>query len=87
DFLLSGHVHRAMVSNYKNITCINASCWTAQSEEQERRGLEAQPARAFIVDMHTREVKIMNFLSREDQDKESGEASGDNNTESEKTTS
>jgi len=86
DFLLSGHVHRAMVSNYKNITCINASCWTAQSEEQERRGLEAQPARAFIVDMHTREVKIMNFLSREDQDKESGEASGDKDTESEKAT-
>ena len=70
DFLLSGHVHRAMVSNYKNVTCINASCWTSQSDEQERRGLEAQPARAFIVDMKTREVKIMNFLSREDQEKE-----------------
>jgi len=70
DFLLTGHVHRATVSNYKNVTCINASCWTGQSEEQERRGLEAQPARAFIVDMHTREVKIMNFLSKEDQDKE-----------------
>jgi len=73
DFLLSGHVHRAMVSNYKNVTCINASCWTAQSDEQERRGLEAQPGRAFIVDMHTREVKIMNFLAREEQEKEEQE--------------
>jgi len=70
DFLISGHVHRATVSNYKNVTCINASCWVSQSDEQERRGLEAQPARAFIVDMHTREVKIMNFLSKEEQDKE-----------------
>jgi DNA polymerase II small subunit len=70
DFLLSGHVHRAMVSNYKNVTCINASCWTSQSDEQERRGLEAQPARAFIVNMKTREVMIMNFLSKEDQEKE-----------------
>lgn len=70
DFLLTGHVHRATVSNYKNVTCINASCWTGQSEEQERRGLEAQPARAFIIDMHTREAKIMNFLSKENQDKE-----------------
>jgi DNA polymerase II small subunit len=70
DFFISGHVHRAMISNYKNVTCINASCWTGQSEEQERRGLEAQPARAFIIDMHTREAKIMNFLSKEDQDKE-----------------
>jgi len=70
DFLISGHVHRAMVSNYKNVTCINASCWTNQSDEQERRGLEAQPGRAFIVDMKTREVKIMNFLSKDDQEKE-----------------
>jgi DNA polymerase II small subunit len=70
DFLLSGHVHRSQVSNYKNVTCINASCWTSQSDEQERRGLEAQPARAFIVNMKTREVMIMNFLSREEQDKE-----------------
>jgi DNA polymerase II small subunit len=71
DFFISGHVHRAIVSNYKNVTCINASCWTAQSEEQERRGLEAQPARAFLIDMHTREVKIINFLPREHQERES----------------
>jgi len=70
DFLLSGHVHRATVSNYKNVTCINASCWNDQSEEQERRGIEAQPGRAFIVDMHTREVKIMNFMPKEEQEKE-----------------
>ncbi len=72
DFFFSGHIHRASVSNYRNVTCINASCWVSQSEEQERRGLEAQPARAFIINMQTREVKVMNFLSREDQEKESG---------------
>jgi DNA polymerase II small subunit len=70
DFLLSGHIHRASVNNYRNVTCINASCWVSKSEEQERRGLEPQPARAFIVDMQTREVKIMNFLSREEQEQE-----------------
>jgi DNA polymerase II small subunit len=70
DFLFSGHIHRSTVNNYRNVTCINASCWTAKSPEQERRGLEPQPARAFIIDMQTREVKIMNFLSKEDQEKE-----------------
>ncbi len=70
DFILSGHIHRASVTNYRNVTCINASCWGAVTEEQERRGLEPQPARAFLVDMHTREVKIMNFLSKEDQESE-----------------
>ena len=62
DFLFSGHIHRASVNNYRNITCINASCWVAKSAEQERRGLEPQPGRAFIIDMQTREIKIMNFL-------------------------
>ncbi|HYD03091.1 MAG TPA: metallophosphoesterase [Alphaproteobacteria bacterium] len=70
DILISGHIHRASVSSYKNVTCFNASCWVSKSPEQERRGLEPQPGRAFIVDMHTREVKVMNFLSREDQEKE-----------------
>ncbi len=73
DFFFSGHIHRASVSNYRNVTCINASCWVSQSDEQERRGLEAQPARAFIINMQTREVKVMNFLSREDQEKELGD--------------
>lgn len=70
DFFFSGHVHRSTVNNYRNVTCINASCWVAKTEEQERRGLEPQPARAFIVNMQTREVKIMNFLSKEEIEKQ-----------------
>jgi len=73
DFFFSGHIHRASVTNYRNVTCINASCWTSKSAEEERRGLEPQPGRAFIINMQTREVKIMNFLSRDDQEKESEE--------------
>jgi DNA polymerase II small subunit len=77
DFFFTGHVHRATVNNYRNITCINASCWVSKSDEQERRGIEPQPARAFIINMQTREVKVMNFLSKEDQEKESaGEQNG-----------
>jgi DNA polymerase II small subunit len=70
DFFFSGHVHRSTVNNYRNVTCINASCWVAKTEEQERRGLEPQPGRAFIVNMQTREVKIMNFLSKEETEKQ-----------------
>lgn len=64
DFFFSGHIHRASVTNYRNVTCINASCWVSKSAEQERRGIEPQPARAFLINMQTREVKIMNFLSK-----------------------
>ncbi|MEM4637652.1 MAG: metallophosphoesterase [Candidatus Woesearchaeota archaeon] len=68
DFFFSGHVHRATVNNYKNITCINASCWVAKTEEQERRGLDPQPGRAFVVNMQTREVKVINFLKEKKEE-------------------
>ncbi len=62
DFFVTGHIHRASASQYKNITLINSSCWTETTPDQEKRGLEPQPGRLFIVDLQTRKVKIMNFL-------------------------
>jgi len=61
DFFITGHVHRAAAANYRNITMINASTWVDISDNEERRGLEPQPARLPIVNLKTREVKIMNF--------------------------
>ncbi|KYK25029.1 hypothetical protein AYK26_02435 [Euryarchaeota archaeon SM23-78] len=62
DFFITGHIHRLSVSNYKNITLINASCWTDITEDQEKRGLEPQPAKIPLINLKTREVKIINFL-------------------------
>ncbi len=61
DFFVTGHIHRTTVSNYKNITLINASSWTGMTPNQEKRGLKPQPARAIITNLQTRQVKIMNF--------------------------
>ena len=65
DFFITGHIHRANVDSYRNITTINASCWTGKTENQVKRGLENQPAKLPIVNLHTRQVKIINFLSEE----------------------
>ncbi|MBW2991022.1 metallophosphoesterase [Candidatus Woesearchaeota archaeon] len=62
DFFITGHIHRISVSNYKNITLINGSSWTGITENQEKRGLEPQPAKLPIINLKTREVKIINFL-------------------------
>lgn len=74
DFLITGHIHRSSVSNYKNITLINASCWVDISENQIKRGLEPEPARVPIINLQTRDVKIMNFSRKkeEQQDFEKG---------------
>ncbi len=66
DLFVTGHIHRAQVKNYRNVTCINSSGWTEITEDQEKRGLEPQPARIVAVSLKTREVKLMNFSSLPD---------------------
>jgi len=61
DFFITGHIHRVSVNNYKNITLINCSCWTDITEDMEKRGLQPQPARVPLINLKTREVKIINF--------------------------
>lgn len=62
DFLVTGHIHRLSVSNYRNVTLINAGCWNAITEDQEKRGIESQPAKLPIINLQTRKVHLMNFL-------------------------
>ena len=70
DFFITGHIHRSTVGSYRNITTINSSCWTETTEDQIKRGLEPLPARVPIINLKTREVKIMNFLSKKTKEKE-----------------
>ncbi|MFT4311385.1 MAG: metallophosphoesterase [Candidatus Woesearchaeota archaeon] len=70
DFLATGHIHRISVSNYKNVTALNTSAWTETTEDQIKRGLEPQPGRIVLVNLKTRKVKIMNFLSKKQKEKE-----------------
>jgi len=67
DFFITGHIHRVSASNYKNITLINGSCWNGVTEDQEKRGILPQPAKVPIINLKTREVKIINFL-KDDKD-------------------
>lgn len=70
DIFVTGHIHRASVATYRNITMINASCWTETTEDQIKRGLEPLPARIPIINLKTREVKVLNFLTKKSKEKE-----------------
>ena len=61
DIFVTGHIHRIVASNYRNVTIINSSCWVTQSENQAKRGIVPHPARIPLVNLHTREIKVMNF--------------------------
>ncbi len=61
DFFISGHIHYSIISNYKNITTICCSCWQSKTGFQEKLGHNPQPARVPVVNLQTREVKILKF--------------------------
>ena len=61
DFFVSGHIHKSVASNYKNITMICSSCWQGKTAYQEKVGHNPEPSRVPIVNLQTREVKILKF--------------------------
>ncbi len=61
DILLTGHIHKCSVSNYKNVTTICGSCWQAKTAFQEKVGHHPEPCRVPLVNLQTRDVKIMKF--------------------------
>jgi len=61
DFFVSGHIHKSAVLNYKNTTLICGSCWQPKTAFQEKVGHEPEPAKVPIVNLKTREVKILKF--------------------------
>ncbi len=63
DFFVTGHIHRAAISSYNNITTICASCWQSKTAFQEKTGHHPEPSRVPVVNLKTREVKMLKFSS------------------------
>src|SRR3989338_3520968 len=61
DFFLSGHIHKTATANYRNTTLICGSCWQSKTIFQERVGHNPEPSRVPIVNLQTRDVKILKF--------------------------
>ncbi len=61
DFLVTGHIHRLSISNYRKVSLVNASCWIGQTDFQEKIGLVPQPCKVVVANLQTREMKVLNF--------------------------
>ncbi len=61
DFFITGHIHYCSVANYRGITMISGSCWQGKTTFQEKLGHEPEPARVPLVNLKTREIKILRF--------------------------
>lgn len=61
DIFATGHIHKTAVTNYKGITMICGSCWQSKTSFQEKVGHHPEPCRVPIVNLKTRDVKILKF--------------------------
>ncbi len=61
DFFATGHIHKSSVSNYRNITLLSGSCFQAKTAFQEKVGHHPEPARVPVINLQTREVRILRF--------------------------
>lgn len=61
DFFVTGHIHKTSIANYHHITLISGSCWQSTTTFQEKVGHKPEPARVPIVNLQTREVKVLRF--------------------------
>ncbi|MFC1704781.1 DNA-directed DNA polymerase II small subunit [Nanoarchaeota archaeon] len=61
DLFVTGHIHKSIVANYKNTTMVSGSCWQSKTSFQERVGHNPEPSRVPIINLKTRDVKILKF--------------------------
>lgn len=61
DFFVTGHLHKTAVSQYRHIILICGSCWQSKTTFQEKMGHNPEPSRVPVVNLKTREIKVMKF--------------------------
>ena len=61
DFFITGHIHYSKQANYRGVTMISGSCWQGKTSFQEKLGHEPEPARVPIVNLQTRQIKVLRF--------------------------
>ena len=64
DIFVTGHVHLAMIGEYRGITLINASSWQAQTSYQKMLNFIPDPAKLPIADLKTGNVTMMDFTKQ-----------------------
>ena len=65
DVFVTGDHHRSATSLINNINLISCSCFQKKTDYEEKRGYEPDPGRVPILNLKTREVKIIDFSQDE----------------------
>jgi hypothetical protein len=71
--LATGEVHRLDIENYNGILIITGSCWQSQTPFEEKVGNVPDPCKVPVLNLHTRELKILDFSDAVEVPEEIGE--------------
>jgi DNA polymerase II small subunit len=61
DIFVSSHTHKCATSYYNNILIISTSCWEAMTPYQEKFGNEPDHCKVPMLNLKTRQLKILDF--------------------------
>jgi len=61
DIFVSGHTHKSAVAYYNNVLTISSSCWESMTAFQEKMGNKPDFCKVPMLNLKTREVKILDF--------------------------
>ena len=61
DIFATGHLHKVSASHYHYITLVCGSCWQDKTPFQEKLGHNPEPGRIPLLNLQTREMRILRF--------------------------
>ncbi len=65
DVFVVGGQHRSMIGNYNNILTISTSCFQSRTDFEEKVGNNPDPCKVPILNLKSKEIKILDFSSNE----------------------
>jgi DNA polymerase II small subunit len=65
DVLCTGEVHRLDIESYNGVLIITGSCWQSQTDFEEKVGNIPDPCKVPVLNLKTRELKILDFSDNE----------------------
>jgi DNA polymerase II small subunit/DNA polymerase delta subunit B len=68
DIMVSSHTHKCATSYYNNVLVVSTSCWEAMTPYQEKFGNEPDHCKVPMINLKTREIKILDFEDPEEKE-------------------
>jgi DNA polymerase II small subunit len=68
DIITTGDLHRTDIDKYNDVLIICNSCWQSITAFEEKVGNQPDPCKVPILNLKTREIKILDFTDDEDEE-------------------